>query len=90
MLGIGAPGAQPQSSGKSFDHLPASDRQLISVKVSGTKRYADDAVIAASGLQMGTAIVAILLLVGVWTPISGALTAPIELRILRKRCIGPY
>ena len=56
LLVIGAPGAQPQSSGKSFDHLPASDRQLISVKISGTKRYADDAVIAASGLQMGTAV----------------------------------
>jgi outer membrane protein assembly factor BamA len=56
LLGTGAPGAQSQSSGKSFDHLPVSDRQLISVKVSGTKRYADDAIIAASGLQMGTTV----------------------------------
>jgi outer membrane protein insertion porin family len=57
LLGTGLPLSQSQSSGKSFDHLPASDRQLISVKVSGTKRYADEAVIAASGLQMGTTVV---------------------------------
>src|SRR6201993_567230 len=57
LLGIGPPLGQSQSSGKSFDHLPASDRQLISVKSSGTKRYADEAVIAASGLQMGTTVV---------------------------------
>jgi outer membrane protein assembly factor BamA len=57
LLGIGLPLGQSQSSGKSFDHLPASDRQLISVKVSGTKRYSDEAVIAASGLQMGTTVV---------------------------------
>ena len=57
LLGIGLPLGQSQSSGKSFDRLPASDRQLISVKVSGTKRYSDEAVIAASGLQMGTTVV---------------------------------
>jgi outer membrane protein assembly factor BamA len=57
LLGTDLPLSQSQSSGKSFDHLPASDRQLISVKVLGTKRYADEAVIAASGLQMGTTVV---------------------------------
>jgi outer membrane protein insertion porin family len=55
-LGIGLDWAQSQSTGKSFDHLPASDRQLISVKVAGTKRYSDDAVLAASGLQIGTTV----------------------------------
>jgi outer membrane protein assembly factor BamA len=55
--GIGLPLCESQSSGKSFDHLPAADRQLLSVKVSGTKRYSDEAVIAASGLQMGTTVV---------------------------------
>ena len=56
LLGIGLDLAQSQSTGKSFDHLPASDRQLISVKVAGTKRYSDDAVLAASGLQIGTTV----------------------------------
>lgn len=37
-----------------------------------------------------TAIVAILLLVGVWTPISGALTAPIELRNILARADNPW
>jgi outer membrane protein insertion porin family len=54
-MGIGL--AQSQSSGKSFDHLPASDRQLISVTVSGTKRYSDNDIVAASGLQLGTTVV---------------------------------
>ena len=53
LLGVGLPLAQSQSS---FDHLPASNRLLIDVKVSGTKRYSDDAVIAASGLQIGTTV----------------------------------
>jgi outer membrane protein assembly factor BamA len=57
LWGIGLPWGESQSSGKSFDHLPAADRQLLSVKVSGTKRYSDEAVIAASGLQMGTTVV---------------------------------
>ena len=55
LMGIGL--AQSQSSGKSFDHLPASDRQLISVTVSGTKRYSDNDIVAASGLQLGTTVV---------------------------------
>ena len=44
-LGISLAWAQSPLSGKSFDRLPASDRQLISVKVAGTKRYSDDAVL---------------------------------------------
>lgn len=49
--------AEAQAPGKSFDHLPASDRQLISVTVSGTKRYSDHDIVAASGLQLGTTVV---------------------------------
>ncbi|HYM74488.1 MAG TPA: POTRA domain-containing protein [Candidatus Dormibacteraeota bacterium] len=41
---------------KPIDQMPASARQLISVKVTGTQRYPEDAVIAASGLQLGTAV----------------------------------
>jgi len=55
MMGIGL--AKAQSPGKSFDHLPASNRQLISVTVSGTKRYSESDIIAASGLQIGTPVV---------------------------------
>jgi putative oxidoreductase len=36
-----------------------------------------------------TAIVAILLLVGVWTPITGTLTAPIEVRNIFARADNP-
>ena len=55
LIGIGL--AQSQSPGKSFDHLPASDRRLIAVTVSGTKRYSDNDLIAASGLQIGATVV---------------------------------
>jgi len=37
-----------------------------------------------------TAIVAILLLVGVWTPITGTLTAPIELRNIFASADNPW
>jgi len=37
-----------------------------------------------------TAMVAILLLVGVWTPITGALTAPIELLNIFARADNPW
>ncbi len=56
LLSMSPSWAQSPSSGKSFDQLPASARQLISVKVTGSKRYSDDAVIAASGLQIGTTV----------------------------------
>src|SRR5215469_1061185 len=49
--------SQAQSTGKSFDHLPASNRQLLSVTVSGTKHYSDNDIVAASGLQIGTTVV---------------------------------
>jgi outer membrane protein assembly factor BamA len=49
--------SQAQSTGKSFDHLPASNRQLLSVTVSGTKHYSENDIVAASGLQIGTTVV---------------------------------
>jgi len=45
-----------QSSGKSFDQLPVSNRQLISVKITGSTRYAETDIFAASGLQLGTTV----------------------------------
>lgn len=47
---------QGASSQKTFAQLPASERQLIAIKVSGSKRFPEDAVAAATGLQMGTAV----------------------------------
>jgi outer membrane protein insertion porin family len=56
LLGIIPALAYAQSSGKSFDHLPASDRQLIEVKVTGSKHFSDKDIVTASGLQMGTTV----------------------------------
>ena len=55
LLGIAA--AHAQSSGTTFDRLPATTRQLSSVKVSGSKRYSENDVVASSGLQIGTTVV---------------------------------
>jgi len=44
----------------------------------------------AAVIAILTAMVAILLLVGVWTPITGALTAPIELLNIFARADNPW
>jgi outer membrane protein assembly factor BamA len=36
--------------------MPASARQLIAVKVSGSKRFSEQDIVAATGLQMGTPV----------------------------------
>jgi outer membrane protein assembly factor BamA len=55
--GLCLPGAgQTSSSEKAFAQLPAAERQLIAIKVTGSKRYPEVAVAAASGLQMGAAV----------------------------------
>ena len=46
-------GASPQ---KSLAQMPASARQLIAIKVVGSKRFPEAAIAAATGLQMGTAV----------------------------------
>ena len=57
LAGLCLPGlGQGASSQKTFAQLPASERQLIAIKVTGSKRFAEDAVAAATGLQMGTAV----------------------------------
>jgi len=57
LAGLSLRGAgQGASSQKPFGQLPASTRQLIAIKVSGSKRFPEDAVAAATGLQMGTAV----------------------------------
>ena len=41
---------------KPFSQVPASQRQLISVKVTGNKRFSESQIVAASGLQIGTVV----------------------------------
>jgi outer membrane protein assembly factor BamA len=43
-------------SQKALSQMPASARQLIAIKVAGTKRFSEQEVAAASGLQLGTAV----------------------------------
>ena len=45
-----------QSSQKSINQMPASAKQLISIAVTGSQRFPEEAIIAASGLQLGTAV----------------------------------
>ena len=44
------------SSQKSINQMPASAKQLISIQVTGSKRFTEESVIAASGLKLGTAV----------------------------------
>jgi hypothetical protein len=41
---------------KPLAQMPASARQLIAIKVVGSKRFPEAAIAAATGLQMGTAV----------------------------------
>lgn len=41
---------------KPFSQVSAAERQLISVKVTGNKRFSEGQIVAASGLQMGTVV----------------------------------
>jgi outer membrane protein assembly factor BamA len=47
---------QSAPSPKSLAQLPASARKLIAIKVTGSKRYPEEAIAAATGLEMGTAV----------------------------------
>ena len=49
--------ALAHSQGSPYDRLSAPNRQLTSVKVTGSKHYSEADVIAASGLQIGTTVV---------------------------------
>jgi len=45
--------AAPAYAQKSFEQAPASMRQLIAVKVTGNHHFPEDAIVAATGLQLG-------------------------------------
>ena len=41
---------------KPISQMPASARQLIAIKVIGSKRFSEQDIAAASGLQLGTSV----------------------------------
>lgn len=45
-----------QSVQKPMSEMPASARKLIAIKVTGSKRFSEEAIAAASGLQLGTSV----------------------------------
>jgi len=45
-----------QSAQKPLSEAPASERQLIAIKATGSKRYAEADIAAATGLQIGAAV----------------------------------
>ena len=47
---------QASASQKPLAQMPASARQLIAIKVVGSKRFSEAAIAAATGLQMGAAV----------------------------------
>jgi len=51
-LGLG----QSSSQQKPIAQMPASARQLIAIKVTGSKRFAEEAIAATTGLQLNTAV----------------------------------
>ncbi len=62
LAGIPAPGLrasvalQSTSSQTPISKMPDAARQLIAIKVTGSKRFPEAAIAAATGLQMGTAV----------------------------------
>ena len=47
---------QGASSQKPLSQMPPTARQLIAIKVTGSKRFPEEVIAAATGLQMGAAV----------------------------------
>jgi outer membrane protein assembly factor BamA len=56
LAGFRLPGMAQASSQKPLGQMPASAQKLIAIKVTGSKRFPEEAIAAATGLQMGTAV----------------------------------
>ena len=54
--GLRASGLGQTSAQKPLSQMPASARQLIAIRVTGSKRFAEDAIAATSGLQLNTPV----------------------------------
>jgi outer membrane protein insertion porin family len=56
LLASAASVGQAASAQKPLAQMPASERKLIAIKVIGSKRYSEQAIAAATGLQIGAAV----------------------------------
>jgi len=56
LLGCSQPSLGQGSAGKPIAQMPASTRQLIAIRVTGSKRFREDAIAASTGLQLGTTV----------------------------------
>ena len=56
VFGLHLPSLGQVSSQKPLAQMPASARQLIAIKVTGSKRFAEDAIAATTGLQLNTPV----------------------------------
>jgi outer membrane protein assembly factor BamA len=56
VTGACLPGMAQATSQKSLAQMPGSAKNLIAIKVTGSKRFPEEAIAAATGLQMGTAV----------------------------------
>jgi len=56
LLGCSQPSLGQGSAGKPIAQMPASARQLIAIRVTGSKRFREDAIAASTGLQLGTTV----------------------------------
>jgi len=56
LLCLGSSVCAPAQTQKPISQMPASARQLIAVKVIGSKRFAEQDIVAATGLQLGTPV----------------------------------
>jgi outer membrane protein assembly factor BamA len=52
-LGVCGPAASAQTTDKPVSQMPPSARQLIAIKVTGSKRFAEADIAASCGLQLG-------------------------------------
>ena len=56
LLCLGSSVSAAVQAQKPISQMPASARQLIGVKVTGSKRFAEQDIVAATGLQLGTPV----------------------------------
>ena len=56
LLCLGSSVSAAVQTQKPMSQMPASARQLIGVKVTGSKRFAEQDIVAATGLQLGTPV----------------------------------
>jgi outer membrane protein assembly factor BamA len=56
LIALASPFLSTAQSPSALDQLPAAERHLLAIKVTGSKRYSEDAIAAASGLEIGSSL----------------------------------